>query len=43
MFTENTYSAEIAYRSDRIRHGIARKRRTRAPFVRRPAETTAAH
>jgi hypothetical protein len=42
MFTANTYQAEIEYRSNRIRNGIARKqRRSRVPFVRRPAETTA--
>ena len=39
MFTDNTYQAEIAYRSDRIRNGVGRKRRTRTPFVRRPSET----
>ena len=41
MFTSNTYQAEIDYRSNRIRNGVARKqRRTRVPFTRRPAETT---
>ena len=39
MFTTNTYAAEIAYRSDRIRNGVAHSRRIRAPFVRRPSET----
>ncbi len=43
MFTSNAaYQAEIDYRSNRIRNGLARKqRRTRVPFVRRPGETTA--
>ena len=41
MFTDNTFQAEIAYRSNRIRNGVARKQRhTRVPFVRRPVETT---
>jgi hypothetical protein len=41
MFTANTFQAEIDYRSNRIRNGVARKHRhTRIPFVRRPAETT---
>ncbi len=41
MFTENTFQAEIAYRGDRIRNGVALrpKRRHRNPFVRRPADT----
>jgi hypothetical protein len=44
MFTSNTFQAEIEYRSNRIRNGVARKQRhTRVPFVRRPAETTSAH
>ena len=42
MFTANTYQAEIAYRSDRIKNGVSRRHhRTRNPFVRRPADTTA--
>ena len=41
MFTSNTFQAEIDYRRDRIRNGVARKQRhVRVPFVRRPAETT---
>ena len=43
MFTPNTFQAEIDYRSNRIRNGVARKQRhTRFPLVRRPAETTTA-
>jgi hypothetical protein len=41
MFTPNTFQAEIDYRSNRIRNGVARKQRhARVPFVRRPAEST---
>ncbi len=45
MFTDNTLQAEIDYRSNRIRNGVALrpKRRHRIPFVRRPAERTSAH
>jgi hypothetical protein len=37
--TFDTYQAEIAYRSNRIRKDVGRNgRRVRTPFVRRPAE-----
>jgi hypothetical protein len=39
--TFDTYSAEIEYRSNRIRRDVGRNsRRVRVPFVRRPAEAT---
>ena len=40
--TFDTYQAEIAYRSNRIRKDVGRNtaRRVRVPFVRRPAEAT---
>ena len=38
--TYDTYQAEIAYRSNRIRKEIARNRRVRVPFVRKPAQAT---
>ena len=43
FYTVDTFQAEIDYRSDRIRKGAAkqrRHRRTRVPFVRRPAEAS---
>jgi hypothetical protein len=39
--TYDTYQAEIAYRSNRVRKDVGRtSRRVRVPFVRRPAEAT---
>ncbi len=40
--TYDTYQAEIAYRSNRIRKDVGgnNSRRVRVPFVRRPAEAT---
>jgi hypothetical protein len=41
MYTSNTFQAEIDYRTNRIRKGVAvRRRRTRNPLVRRPADTS---
>ena len=42
MYPENTFQAEISYRANRIRNGVSGKhtRRTRVPFVRRPAEAS---
>ncbi len=36
--TFETYQAEIEYRSSRARKEIGRNRRTRVPFVRKPAQ-----
>jgi hypothetical protein len=39
--TYDTYQAEIAYRSNRIRKDVGRNtRRVRRPFVRRPSEAS---
>ena len=39
MNTFDTYTAEVEYRSNRIRKDVGRNsRRVRVPFVRRPAE-----
>ena len=39
MYTTNTFQAEIDFRRNRIQSGAAGGRRTRMPFVRRPAES----
>lgn len=33
------YQAEIEYRSDKLRRDIARRRRTRVPFIRKQTQT----
>jgi hypothetical protein len=42
MYTSNTFQAEIDYRTNRIRKGVAvrPRRRVRNPLVRRPADTS---
>jgi hypothetical protein len=39
MISPNPFQAEIDYRRNRIRNEVAVPRRTRIPFVRRPAES----
>jgi hypothetical protein len=42
MNTFDSYQAEVAYRSNKIRDDITKhaRRRVRSPFARRPAEAT---
>ena len=39
MISANPFQAELEYRRNRIRQELARPKRTRLPFVRRPAES----